>query len=356
MVKALVLSGGAGTRLRPFSHNSPKQLVPVANKPVLLHALEAIAAAGITDVSIVVGDSGTAIAEVVGNASYLGISVEYIVQSEPRGLAHCVLLARDLLGADDFVMYLGDNIFVGGISSAASEFRRTRPAAHLVVTKVANPSQYGIADLDGAGRVTRLQEKPAHPNSDLAVTGAYFFTPEIHEAVRNIEPSGRGELEITDALQFLIERRRSVTAQLFPGYWADTGTLGDLLECNRVLLEAIVPATHGLVDHQSQISSPVIVEAGAVVRRSTIIGPAIIGAGSIIEDSRVGPFTSIGRGCRLRAAGVEYSILLDDASVFGVSALADSIIGKGGRVRRARKDAVAHRLLIGDDSHVEVSS
>jgi glucose-1-phosphate thymidylyltransferase len=349
-----VLAGGSGTRLRPFSYSVPKQLVPVANKPVLFHALEALRAAGVTDVGMVVSAPGTAIRAAVGDGSRFDLSVTYLPQDEPRGLAHCVMIARDFLAGEDFVMFLGDNIFVGGIAEPLAEFRRSRPSAQLVVAKVTDPSQYGIAELDDTGRVASLHEKPERPRSDLAVTGIYCFSPEIHEAVGHIQPSWRGEWEITDAVQWLVEQGRTVRAQLFSGYWKDTGTLTDLLECNRVLLEGIAPSVLGATDPHSEISGPVIVEAGATVERSRITGPAIIGAGSTVVDSYVGPFTSLGSDCRLRDAGVEYSILLDRASVHGVRSIHDSIIGRAGEVRRSRQGSAVHRLLVGDDSRIEV--
>jgi glucose-1-phosphate thymidylyltransferase len=353
-VKALVLSGGKGTRLRPFSHSIPKQLVPVAGKPVLLHALAALREAGVTDAGIVVSAPGTAVRAVVGDGSCFGMSVTYLPQKTPLGLAHCVLIARDYLGDDDFVMYLGDNIFAGGITEYLEEFRAARPAAQLLVTKVEDPSQYGIAELDETGRVTQLQEKPGLPRSDLAITGLYCFTPDIHEATRAINPSWRGELEITDALQWLVGRGLPVHARIFPHYWADTGTLTDLLECNKVLLESIPPEVRGKVDERSRIWGPVIVEPGAVITESTIAGPAIIGAGSTIINSHVGPYTSLGENCRLRDASVEHSILLDQASVHGVRSIQSSIIGKAGDIRQARDGSAAHRLLVGDDSRIEM--
>ncbi|MFG2533167.1 glucose-1-phosphate thymidylyltransferase [Streptomyces sp. NPDC048516] len=353
-MKALVLSGGSGTRLRPFSHSMPKQLFPVAGRPVLVHALEAIREAGVTEVGIIVSGTGVAVRAAIGDGSQFGMSVTYLPQEEPRGLAHCVMIAREFLADDDFVMYLGDNIFDGGITETVETFRARRPAAQLVVTKVENPSQYGIAELDAEGRVTRLVEKPDDPRSDLAVTGVYCFTPDIHEAVLKISPSRRNEWEITDAIQWLVAQELPVQAQLFSGYWADTGTLADLLECNRVLLGGITPAVDGTVDGHSRISGPVIVEAGAIIERSTITGPSIIGAGSTIVNSHVGPFTSLGRECRLTEAGIEHSIVLDRASVDSVRSLQGSIIGKSGDVRRMRDGSASHRLLVGDHSRIEV--
>jgi glucose-1-phosphate thymidylyltransferase len=353
-MKALVLAGGTGTRLRPFSHSTPKQLVAVANRPVLFHALDTLRTAGVTDVGVIVSAHSGEVRAAVGDGSRFGMNVTYLPQDEPRGLAHCVMIARDFLADDDFVMYLGDNIFADGIAEPLLEFRETRPDAQLLVTKVADPSQYGVVELDETGRVLALREKPAHPKSDLAVTGAYFFTPAIHEAVAGIEPSWRNEWEITDAIQWLVSNGRHVRARLLSGFWEDTGTLDGLLDCNKVLLERIQTDVRGSVDALTEIIGPVVVEEGARIERSVIVGPVVIGAGCTISDSRIGPFTSLASGCRLENAGVEYSILLDQASVVGVRSIAASIIGRAGGVRREPSGLPVHRLLIGDDSQIEV--
>jgi len=355
IVKALVLSGGAGTRLRPFSHSTPKQLVPIANEPVLFHGLQAIRALGIKETGIIVSSPGIAIREAVGDGSLFDMDITYLPQDKPLGLAHCVLLAREFLADDDFLMYLGDNVYIGGIADPFAEFQRYRPDAQLVLTKVGNPSQYGVAEIDNRGRVSSLEEKPAHPRSDLIVTGAYFFTPAIHEAVSHVRPSWRGELEITDALQWLLTEGRDVRAHTCCGDWRDTGTTADLLDCNRLLLADMTTSIRGTVDSATEIAGPVVVEEGASVRRSVLRGPVMIAAGTSIEDSRVGPFTAIGKDCALRDAAVENSILLDRASVHGVRSICGSIIGRGGQVRTSQEWPRAHRLLVGDDSVVEIT-
>lgn len=355
IVRALVLSGGAGTRLRPFSHTSPKQLVPIANEPVLFHGLRAIRALGIEKTGIIVSSPGTAIREAVGDGSLFDMEVTYLPQDEPLGLAHCVLLAREFLADDDFLMYLGDNIFIGGIADPFAEFQRDRPAVQLVLTKVSNPSALGVAEIDHRGRVLNLEEKPARPRSDLAVTGAYFFTPAIHEAVRQVQPSWRGELEIADAVQWLVSQGRDVCAYTFGGHWRDTGTTADLLDCNKLLLaEMTTTCIAGTVDSATEITEPVIIEEGASVRRSALRGPVMIAAGSSIEDSQVGPFTAIGKDCALRDASVENSILLERASVHGVRSIHGSIIGRAGQVRMSQEWPGAHRLLVGDNSVIEL--
>ncbi|MFJ8856814.1 glucose-1-phosphate thymidylyltransferase [Streptomyces sp. NPDC102451] len=355
-MKALVLSGGAGTRLRPITHTSAKQLVPVANKPVLFYGLEAIAEAGITDVGIIVGDTAPEIREAVGDGSALGIDVTYIPQDEPRGLAHAVLIARDFLGDDDFVMYLGDNFIVGGIAGLVEEFRAERPEAQILLTKVPNPTAFGVAELDAEGRVASLEEKPKEPKSDLALVGVYLFTPAVHEAVRSIEPSWRGELEITHAIQWLIDQRRDVRSTVISGYWKDTGNVTDMLEVNRSVLETLKAATEGTVDEHSEIIGRVRIEAGARVTSSRIVGPVIIGADAVISDSYVGPFTSVSEGCRIEDSEIEYSIVLRGASISGVRRVEASLIGRDVEVTPAPRNPSAHRLVLGDHSKVQISS
>jgi glucose-1-phosphate thymidylyltransferase len=353
-VKALVLAGGTGSRLRPFSYSTPKQLVPVANEPVLFHGLRALRSAGVTEAGIVVSGPGTAIRAAVGDGSDFGLAVRYLPQDAPRGLAHCVLIARDFLGDDDFAMLLGDTVFADGISEPMAQFHAHRPAAQLVVTKVANPTEYGVVELDGSGQVIGLEEKPAHPRSNLAIAGVYFFTAQIHEAAAAIRPSWRNELEITDAIQWLVQHGRPVRAHPYAGYCRDTGKVTDMLDCNRVLLEGLTPAVRGSVDPLTQLSGAVVIEAGAMVEASRIDGPVIIGSGSRVIDSYLGPYTSVGAGCRLENAGVEDSILLDRSSVRGVRSIKGSLIGRAADVRPCGQEMRAHRLIMGDDSRVEV--
>jgi glucose-1-phosphate thymidylyltransferase len=352
-LKALVLAGGTGSRLRPFSHSMPKQLVPVANKPVLFHGLEALRAAGITEAGIII-NPGSAVRAAVGSGSDFGLGITYIEQEQPRGLAHCVLIAKDFLGDDDFAMYLGDNLFAEGISGATSAFRSARPAAQLVVAKVTDPSAYGVAEIDADKRVTGLEEKPARPRSELAVTGAYFFSAAVHEAVRAIPPSWRNELEITDAVQWLVNRGADVRAHVYTGFWKDTGNVRDLLDCNRALLADVTPGIRGGVDSISQIGTSVAIEPGVTVTASRIDGPAIIGGGTTIVNSYIGPYTAIGVGCLVENAGVEDSILLERARVRDVRDVKGSLIGRAAEVSRGRAEVRAHRLIVGDDSRVEV--
>jgi glucose-1-phosphate thymidylyltransferase len=354
-VKALVLAGGAGTRLRPITHTSAKQLVPVANKPVLFYGLEAIAAAGITELGIVVGDTQAEIEAAVGDGSAFGLEVTYLRQERPLGLAHAVLIARSYLGDDDFVMYLGDNFIVGGIDDVVAGFARDRPAARIMLTQVGDPRQFGVAELDGAGRVVGLEEKPRLPKSDLALVGVYLFTPAVHEAVADLKPSWRDELEITDAIQWLIDRGHRVESTVITGYWKDTGNVTDMLEVNRLVLEGLEPSVRGRVDAGSELIGRVVVEDGAEVTGSRVVGPAIIGAGSVVRDSYVGPFTSIDRDCVVLDSEIEYSIVLRGASIDGVGRIEVSLIGREAQVTPAPRVPKAHRLVLGDHSKVQIS-
>jgi glucose-1-phosphate thymidylyltransferase len=355
-MKALVLAGGSGSRLRPITYTSAKQLVPVANKPVLFYGLEAIAAAGIRDVGIVVGDTASSIHAAVGDGWKFGLDVTYIRQKAPLGLAHAVLVAREYLGDDDFVMYLGDNFIVGGISSLIDEFIAGRPDAQIMLTHVSDPRQFGVVELDDAGDVVTLEEKPARPRSDLALVGVYIFTPAVHEAVGRLIPSGRGELEITEALQWLVDNGLKVRSTMISGYWKDTGNVADMLEVNRMVLEGVTARRDGDADAGTELIGRVVLEQGARVRQSRIVGPAIIGAGAVIERSYIGPFTSVGHDCAIADSEVEYSIVLRGASIRGVGRIEASLIGQGVEVTPALAVPRAHRLVLGDHSKVQISS
>lgn len=357
-MKALVLAGGSGTRLRPITYTSAKQLVPLANKPILFFGLESIAAAGIREVGIIVGDTQPDIEAAVGDGSRFGLDVTYLRQDAPRGLAHAVLVAREFLADEPFVMYLGDNLVVGGIDRFVGAFDESTPDALVLVTKVANPEQFGVAELDPDGRVLRLVEKPAEPASDLALVGVYIFGAAVHEAVRSIRPSARGELEITEAIQWLVDSGRSVSTEVLTTPWIDTGKLQDLLEANRIVLERMEPGPgggiEGSVDAESHVSGPVVLESGASLVRSTVRGPAVIGPGTLVEDSFVGPYTSIGAGCTVRDSSVEHAVLMEGAVIEGVERLCDSLVGRGASVRRAGERPRALRVHIGDHSEVRI--
>ncbi|HUC58421.1 MAG TPA: glucose-1-phosphate thymidylyltransferase [Streptosporangiaceae bacterium] len=355
-MKALVLAGGSGSRLRPITYTSAKQLVPVANKPVLFYGLESIAEAGIRDVGIVVGETAASIKAAVGDGSAFGLEVTYIGQQEPLGLAHAVLVAREYLGADDFVMYLGDNFIIGGITALIDEFISGHPDAQIMLTKVPDPRQFGVVELDEYGDVIGLEEKPVRPRSDLALVGVYLLTPAIHEAIGNLVPSARGELEITEALQWLLDNGQKVRPTLVTGYWKDTGNLTDMLEVNRMVLDGLAVRREGTADEASELIGRVTLETGARVRRSRIVGPAIIGAGTVIERSYIGPFTSVGRDCVVADSELEYSIMLNKASIRGVRRIEASLIGQGAEITSAPPVPRAHRLMLGDHSKVQISS
>jgi len=351
-LKGLILSGGAGTRLRPITHTSAKQLVPVANKPVLFYGIEALVAAGVTEIGIVIApQTGDEIRGAVGDGSQLGAQVTYIPQAEPLGLAHAVLTAEDFLGDDSFVMYLGDNLLRDGITGLVEAFRRNEPDALILLTQVLDPEHYGVAELDGE-RIVRLVEKPKDPPSDLALVGVYMFTPKVLAAARAIEPSPRGELEITDTIQHLIETGHTVEQHRVKGWWKDTGQLADMLEANRLVLEDLEPRIDGeLID--SKVEGRVVVEKGARIERSTVRGPAVIAAGSTISDSYIGPYTAIAADCEVTRSEVEHSILLAGCTVRDLpSRMEASLLGRNVRITRAERLPKTLRMIVGDASEL----
>jgi glucose-1-phosphate thymidylyltransferase len=354
-MRGLILSGGKGTRLRPLTHTSAKQLVPVANKPVLFYGIEAMAAAGIEEVGIIIApETGAEIQAAAGDGSAFGISIQYIEQDAPLGLAHALLTAEPFLGDSPFVMYLGDNLLRDGIVDLVETFRSDQPDALILLTPVPDPEQYGVAELND-GRVSRLIEKPKEPQTDLALVGVYMFNPSIFDAARSIEPSWRGELEITDAIQTLVDRGMRVDPHIVHGWWKDTGQVQDMLEANRLILDRIEPRIDGeLID--SQCDGRVVVEAGAVLERSTVRGPAIIGAGTRLLDAYVGPYTAIAEGCVIERAEVEHSILLAGSSVTGLEGRMEaSLLGRNVRIARDEiRQPRAYRFLVGDNSDIGI--
>jgi glucose-1-phosphate thymidylyltransferase len=353
-LKGLILSGGRGTRLRPITYTSAKQLVPVANKPVLFYGIEAMAAAGIEDIGIIIApETGEEIKAVTGDGERFGVRITYILQDEPAGLAHAVLTAEPFLGDSPFVMYLGDNLLQGGMTELVDDFRNHEPDALILLTPVPDPEHYGVAELTD-GRVTRLLEKPPQPKTDLALVGVYMFTAGIHDAARAIEPSGRGELEITDAIQHLVDGGRRVEPHIVQGWWKDTGRLDDMLEANRLVLDTIEPRTDGeMVD--SQTHGRVIVEPGARLERSTVRGPAIIGAGARLTDCYIGPYTAVGPDCVIERAEVEHSILLEGSQVTSLDGrMESSLLGRNVRIGRSVGQPRAFRFMVGDNSEIGI--
>jgi len=351
-MKALILSGGEGTRLRPITHTAAKQLIPVANKPILFYGIEAVREAGIKDVGIVVGDTHEEIKTAVGKGEKWGVKVTYIRQEAPLGLAHAVKIAQGYLKDEPFVMYLGDNIIRQGIKSLADEFRERRPNSQILLAHVENPQQFGVAELEG-DRVVRLEEKPKNPKSDLALVGVYMFDHHIFEAVNSIRPSWRKELEITDAIQYLIDGNYEVHSHIINGWWKDTGKKEDLLEANRIMLDDIERKIRGKVDRDSKIHGKVQIDEGAEIVQSTIRGPAIIGEGTRIIHSYVGPFTSIYYNTLIEDSEIEHSIVMGECKITGLkSRIEDSLIGKNVVISRSTSKPQAYRFMVGDSSEV----
>jgi glucose-1-phosphate thymidylyltransferase len=356
LLKGLVLSGGRGTRLRPLTHTAAKQLVPVANRPILYYVLDNLLEAGIHNVGIIISpETGKAIQEAVGDGTTWGMKFEYILQDEPLGLAHAVKVARPFLGTNPFIMYLGDNLIGSGIGEFRQTFEKSHADASILLKKVGNPSSFGIAEVNGAGQVCRLVEKPEDPQSNLALVGIYFFSRKIHEAIDRIRPSARGELEITDAIQELLEQGCNVLSHQLDSWWLDTGKKDDLLTANSVVLDEWVKRQLlGEIDEASLVSGRVRLGKNSKVIKSTIRGPVVIGDKVQIENSFIGPFTSIGNGCRILSSVMEHCVLLENARIEQVDRLEDSLIGKGSSVTKNRGNHQAYRLMIGDDSEVLV--
>ena len=354
-MKGLILSGGKVTRLYPLTFTSAKQLIPVANKPVLFRVIEAICDAGITDIGIVVGDTAEEIKKAVGRGGRWGVKITYIPQDLPLGLAHAVKISQDFLKEDRFVMFLGDNVIQGGISPLIAQFAESEWHSQIVLTRVDHPEQYGVAELDDQGRIIQLIEKPKQPPSDLALVGIYMFDHHIFEAVSNISPSWRGELEITDAIQWLVEHDYQVYPYVHRGWWIDTGRPGDLLEANGLVLEELTPCNEGYIDRDSQVDSRVTVERGAEIINSVVRGPAIIGEDTRIVNSYVGPFTSIFHHVLIENSEIERSIVLEHSRIRDIPArIQDSLIGRHVDLARSPIKPKAYKLTLGDYSQVGI--
>jgi glucose-1-phosphate thymidylyltransferase len=352
-MKALVLSGGKGTRLRPITYAIPKQLIPVANRPILFYVLQHIQNAGIEDVGVVVSpETGCQIRDAVGD-NFPSLNLEYIVQAEPLGLAHAVVVAREFLGDDSFLMYLGDNLISQGVGGLVDAFERSGADATILLKHLDDPRMFGVAVVDAEGRIERLIEKPADPPSDLGLVGVYLFSSAIHQAISEIEPSWRGELEITDAIQRLVESGRRVDSHVLDTWWLDTGKKDDLLEANRTVLDEIEGRqVCGQVDDCSRIIGRVSIEAGASIENSLVRGPVVIGAGTCIRNSSIGPYTSVGRDCVIDTSTVQDCVIMDGARIAFVDRVEESIVGKNVSVRRPEGHSRALRLMIGDEAEV----
>jgi len=354
-MKGLILSGGKGTRLRPLTYTSAKQLIPVANKPILFYGIEFMKNAGITDIGIIVGDTRGDIMERVGDGSMWGVNIEYIYQAEPLGLAHAVLTAEKYLGDDEFTMYLGDNLLRDGITGIVNEYREKKPDCMILLTPVKNPSQFGVAELNGDGSVKQLVEKPSEPKSNLALVGVYLFNSKIFEAARKIKPSFRGELEITDAIQQLADDGHHVHSSVVEGWWKDTGKLEDMLEANRLVLDTLDKKVEGHVDEASKLEGRVIVGPNTRILNSSIRGPVIIGRNAVIENAFIGPYTSIQDRCHISDCELEHSIILEESIIRDVPIrLTDSLIGRKVLVEKSTLKPHATRLMLGDSSWVSL--
>ncbi len=354
-MKGLILSGGKGTRLYPLTYTSAKQLIPVANKPVLFRVVEAIRDAGVSDIGIVVGDTAEEIKAAVGRGGRWGVEITYIPQDQPLGLAHAVKVSRDFLGDERFVMFLGDNVIQGGISELIGQFAESDWNSQIVLTRVSQPEQYGVAELDDSGRIVRLVEKPKEPPSDLALVGIYMFDQHIHEATENIAPSWRGELEITDAIQWLVSHDYRVYPYVHRGWWIDTGAPSAMLEANGLVLEELTPQVEGYIDRDSEVDSRVTVEPGAEIVNSVVRGPTIIGERTRIVNSYVGPFTSIYHDVVIENSEIERTIVLEHSLIRDIPArIQDSIIGRNVTLTRSPIKPKAYKLTLGDHSQVGI--
>ncbi len=357
-MKALVLAGGAGTRLRPITHTRAKQLVPVANKPILHYGIEQLAAAGITDIGVIIApESGPELKSALGDGGRFGVTLTYLMQDKPLGLAHTVLVAEPFLADEPFVMFLGDNLIESGVTELVEAFTSTDapPAAQLLLKPVTDPSRFGVAVLDSKGQVQRLVEKPTDPPSDLALVGVYGFSPAIISAAKQIRPSARGELEITDAIQQLLDDGFPVTANTVEGWWLDTGKKDELLEANATVLDTLPRRIDGHVDAASIVEGRVVIEAGSAICDGAVIrGPSIIGAHTTVRGGYVGPYTAIGDRCTLDATHLEHSVVLGDARIEQSGPIVDSLIGHHAHVRPAEGQPAGHRLLLADHSEVHL--
>ena len=355
-MKALILAGGRGTRLRPITNTIAKQLLPVGNKPILFYVLEQITQAGITDICIIVSpETSTHVRDAAGDGSQWGAHITYILQAEPLGLAHAVMTAHDFLGKSSFLMFLGDNLIQGGVQEFVQEFNANRPDSMILLKEMPDPRLFGVAELNERGEVIHLVEKPKEPKTNLALVGIYLFTPDIHQAIAQIKPSGRGELEITDAIQKLLDTKKIVRSHILSGWWLDTGKKDDLLEANRIVLDDLLRRNiKGQIDSESRIVGRVEIREGARVEKSTVRGPVSIAEGCQIRNSFIGPFTSIGAGTIIEDSSVQHSVIMGNSRISRIERLEDSLIGTGVELTKGDERFKAVKLFVGCDSRLEL--
>lgn len=349
-MKALILSGGHGTRLRPITHSQQKQLIPVANKPILFYPIEDVIEAGADEIGIILGPNKDQVIDTVNSADW-DADIEFIYQGEPKGLAHTILIAEEFLGDEEFIMYLGDNIIKGGIARHEEKFRNLKPDSLVLLTQVDDPQRFGVAEFDDQGKVRRLVEKPKVPPSNFALAGIYFFNPIIIEACKSIKPSSRNELEITDAIQWLIDNNRRVEASKIEGWWKDTGKSEDILEANRLILDDINPKNEGLLK-ESRLFGRTVVGSGTEILNSTIKGPCIIGKDCKIFNSYIGPYTSINDGCSIEGTEIEDSVIMSDCMILNAGRVLESLIGKNVKIRENVLKPLGNRFVVGDNSDI----
>jgi glucose-1-phosphate thymidylyltransferase len=351
-MKALVLSGGKGTRLRPLTFTTAKQLIPVANKPILGYVLDYISQAGITDVGVIIApETGQDVKNYVKDGSAWNVKVTYIPQ-EPLGLAHAVKTARDFLGEDDFIMYLGDNLIGKGVNELVAKFKKNNLDALILLKEVEDPTRFGIAVLDKKGNVTKLVEKPKTPPSNLGLVGVYVFSNKIHQSIDRIGPSWRGELEITDAIQELINLGHRVEAEKLDNWWLDIGKKDDILYANARVLDEYVKRDIRTETTESKIEGRVAIQKGTKITNSVIRGPSIIGENCVIQDSFIGPYTSVGNQTQIIGSSIEYCVILENAFIKGVERLEESLVGRNTKIIKNQKQKTL-KVHVGDYSEVE---
>ncbi len=354
-MKALIASGGRGTRLRPITHTQNKHLIAIANKPILHYAIEAACNAGIKEIGIVHNSDSQEVPNTIGDGSRWGVSITYIPQINPGGLAQVVLLAEKFIGNDNFIFYLGDNLVVGGVKKYVDEFTKSNFNCWLTLSKVKDPQRFGVPEIKN-GKIISIEEKPTNPKSDFAVAGIYIYDKNIFTACKALKPSARGELEISDAHQWLIENNFAVGFSEITGWWKDTGKPTDLLEANRLVLDNLIPSNNGTIEKTANVAGKVIIEEGAIIKDSVVRGPVIIGKNCLIEGSYIGPFTAIGNNTTIKNSEVEYSIILRDCKIINVGIrIEGSILGNDVEVVEANGKPRVHRFMIGDQSRVEIS-